>query len=115
MLYIVGYIKGDISGYYDESYNVEEHFTNSTDAMNWLKSKSMNFLLNMSIVRGIQHLEHFRFTELKLTSEYDNAFDSIIIFNDKVTKSLGYNELLESSISDYKSLLRDEKLKQIGI
>ena len=108
MLYIVGYIKGDISGYYDESYNVEEHFTNSSDIMNWLKSRSMNFLLNIS-------MGHFRFTELKLTSEYDSAFDSIIIFNDKVTKSLVYNELLESSISEYKSHLRDEKLKQIGI
>jgi hypothetical protein len=108
MLYIVGYIKGDISGYYDESYNVEEHFTNSTDAMNWLKSKSMNFLLSITI-------EDFRSTELKLTSEYDSAFDSIIIFNDKVTKILVYNELLESSISEYKSHLRDEKLKQIGI
>ena len=108
MLYIVGYIKGDISGYYDESYNVEEHFTNPTDLMKWLKSKSMNFLLSITI-------EDFRSTELKITSEYDSAFDSIIIFNDKVTKSLVYNELLESSISEYKSHLRHEKLKLIGI
>lgn len=60
-------------------------------------------------------IEDVRFTELKLTSVYDSAFDSIIIFNDKVTKILVYNELLESSISEYKSHLRDEKLKQIGI
>jgi len=107
MLYLIGYINGDVSGHYDELYNVEGHFKTFEELIKYANLLDMNLGIS-----GFSVQSKYRWIEYR----GDNyRFDSIYIFNDSIPSDIITNEDLEQMVSDYKSSLREDKLNELGI
>lgn len=106
MFYIVGKVKGDVSGYWDESYDVIEHCVDLTQSM--VDEYSYSSRHNIRQVKGSRWVEIW----LEGNSPYH---DCIIFFNDSIDKNLSYeiNYDLEKCITEYRSTIRDERIDMI--
>jgi len=111
MLYLIGYINGDVSGHYDELYNVEGHFKTFEELIEYANLLDMNFV-SITRISGFSVQSKYRWIEYR----GDNyRFDSIYIFDDSVTSDIITNGDLDKVVSDYKSSLREDKLNELGI
>jgi hypothetical protein len=111
MLYLISYISGDVSGYYDELYDVEGHFKTSEELIEYANLLDMN-LVSITRISGFSVHSKFRWVEYR----GDNyRFDYIYIFDDSVTSDIITNGDLDKVVSDYKSSLRENKLNELGI
>ena len=106
MFYIVGKVKGDVSGYWDESYEVVKHCEDLTQSM--IDEYSYSGRHKMKQIKCNRWVEIW----LEGNSPYH---DCIIFFNDSIDKNLSYeiNVDLEKCITEYRSTIRDERIDMI--
>ncbi len=117
MIYIVYKMEGDVSGYWDEYYTVDDYFEYITqDIIDKITTK---WNIKAEDVNKIRWIE---------VEDYSNLdpYSSVIFFNDKIpSKTLnksygsGYtnsqmkNDNLENVILDYKAEIRDQKISDV--
>lgn len=108
MFYIVGKVKGDVSGYWDESYDVIKHCEEITQGIIDEYSDGVPISVKLANVLSNRWIEIW----LDGNSPY---YDCMIFFNDSISKKLSIEEYedLEKCIYEYRSTIRNERIDKI--